>query len=977
MSIREFLPASVGGLVVAALVLLGAPLASRSTTLDPHHRVWQRAGIDHDALWDALRQRRLDQVRPLPSRELRLARGSAVGQRVLVIPVLPRDATVAPVDRATLEARWFGPGEDTVRGYWEWASGGALRLEGRVLPWLQVEGTIAQDYLNIREGSPVSSIVAGPRQLARDALAAASQLVEDLSVFDDDGPDGIAGSGDDDGILDLIVILHPQAGWEVDPVDEGARILSLQTRLCRVQTQTCREIIPGSSMRADAFFVSSATSPLGVWVHEFGHLLGLDDLYDFDRPVIGGTPGTDTQLGGLGRWSLMASGTWGGGGVRPSALDAWSRHRLGWAERVQIEGATSVTLAAIGASGGPQIEVRGFGDWEGERFLLEHRRRREGAVVDGDLPGSGVVVLRVDERAGPIDGPQRWIEVLQADGRDDLGRGADNDGDAGDLFTGATGAARLDGDTNPSTRGASPSPTRIPPVIEIDPPLSGGAHPVRVYASAGTQPVLLHALVRDAARGDRLHMFRGETAIWDLGFADVGETYSGQVELSAQVRPGTRPASLTDEGPLALVFSDGVWSTTTRFEVRDLGAIGDRRPIVVDLFVSVAGGEQRSFELGLPVAFAPGLPADALVDFSPVVLGAGIDTTTFAPLGIEDLPRTAAVGWGLRTNGERRYANDAHVALEGPWFAVPTTRRFSMWSRHLTEESTPGLVYDAGIVELWIPDRGWRELAPEGPGVVQVLRASSAPVRDREAFGGDATFWEPYVVRTGAVQVPTRLRLRFGADDRQERQNLPGLVGWWEVAGLSSDRPLPSATLTVRLAPDGSLQAVVRLSGDVTALDQVRFRYREPGNAQWQVASGLLGLRDEGTTIARIEVPETVRVFEVGLFAEIAGGGAGSTPPLLLGSAGFRRSEPLALPRLMENPIRERMILQVPVRDVPVELRIFDLRGREVALLEIPAGIDWFEWVPRGKSGFELASGRYFLTLGDAPGASLSFSWIR
>ena len=73
------------------------------------------------------------------------------------------------------------------------------------------------------DGRPVPNVSAGPRAMAADALDAAAAVVGDLRVFDDDGPDGIPGSGDDDGVLDLVVILHPEPGWEVEPERRRAR----------------------------------------------------------------------------------------------------------------------------------------------------------------------------------------------------------------------------------------------------------------------------------------------------------------------------------------------------------------------------------------------------------------------------------------------------------------------------------------------------------------------------------------------------------------------------------------------------------------------------------------------------------------------------------------------------------------------------------------------------------------------------------
>ena len=61
---------------------------------------------------------------------------------------------------------------------------------------------------------------------------------------------------------------------------------------------------------------------IGVFCHEFGHVLGLPDLYD-----------TDNSSEGLGQWCLMASGSWGGNGSSPQTpthMSAWCKQKLGW-----------------------------------------------------------------------------------------------------------------------------------------------------------------------------------------------------------------------------------------------------------------------------------------------------------------------------------------------------------------------------------------------------------------------------------------------------------------------------------------------------------------------------------------------------------------------------------------------------------------------------------------------------------------------
>lgn len=76
---------------------------------------------------------------------------------------------------------------------------------------------------------------------------------------------------------------------------------------------------------------------LGVFAHEFGHDLGLPDLYD----TAGGENGT-------GFWTLMSSGSWmshgdGAIGTTPNHMGAWEKLQLGWLDyETATAGTTSV-----------------------------------------------------------------------------------------------------------------------------------------------------------------------------------------------------------------------------------------------------------------------------------------------------------------------------------------------------------------------------------------------------------------------------------------------------------------------------------------------------------------------------------------------------------------------------------------------------------------------------------------------------------
>ncbi len=172
-------------------------------------------------------------------------------------------------------------------------------------------------------------------------------------------------------------------------------------------------------------------SPFGVLAHEFGHLLGLPELY---------SPGASAHEG-IGVWGLMGQGTWLGRGDRPPHPEAWSKAKLGWIDVETIDRTTPhVTLPAVTRA--PRaIRIPVTPGNPHEYYLLENRLR-EGA--DEKLPGDGLLIWHVDERVGGFRTAQRdprhkMLHLVEADGRGDLDLGhaaGGNRGDAGDPWRG-------------------------------------------------------------------------------------------------------------------------------------------------------------------------------------------------------------------------------------------------------------------------------------------------------------------------------------------------------------------------------------------------------------------------------------------------------------------------------------------------------------------------------------------------------------
>ena len=164
-------------------------------------------------------------------------------------------------------------------------------------------------------------------------------------------------------------------------------------------------------------------SPLGVWVHEFGHELGLPDLYD-----------TDGSSEGIGHWGVMASGSWTDNGETPAYFSAWCRYWLGWISPIPItDDVNNLVLEPI-EDGGDVYLLSIPGNWSGseEYFLIENRQKMK---YDQYLPGEGLLIWHIDDReSNNRDEEHKLVDLEEADGNDDLDHNT-NRGDDGDPYT--------------------------------------------------------------------------------------------------------------------------------------------------------------------------------------------------------------------------------------------------------------------------------------------------------------------------------------------------------------------------------------------------------------------------------------------------------------------------------------------------------------------------------------------------------------
>lgn len=366
---------------------------------------------------------------------------------------------------ATFDTALFDTTSATATGsvsdYWTWVSEGRIRVRGAVVARVRLSGTRAF-YAANGFGLTTSGTPRNIYGLIHEALTLCTDDVN-WTPFDRDS----------DGYVDVLWVVH--AGTAAEMTGDRNRIWSITSRLsagwARGGAFVTGQLVPGTTnilYRLDRFSTMPELSvirpgrpmEIGVYCHEFGHILGLPDLYDTAE-----FPSASNV--GPGNWSLMSTGGYGGNNYTPefpTHIGAWASVFLGWKEPLRPDRDTTLTLRPLGG-GGDVVDVWFEGQPNHEHFLLECRAREE---FDRTLNNGGLIVTHLDEatigqglnsnRVNAGLTPGLW--VVEADGDSDLVVGR-NRGDAFDPFPGLDAVHTFDETTVPPARSFAGGPIGI------------------------------------------------------------------------------------------------------------------------------------------------------------------------------------------------------------------------------------------------------------------------------------------------------------------------------------------------------------------------------------------------------------------------------------------------------------------------------------------------------------------------------------
>ncbi|MFE0578231.1 MULTISPECIES: immune inhibitor A domain-containing protein [unclassified Streptomyces] len=314
-----------------------------------------------------------------------------------------------------------GEGKHSLKTYYEKTSSGRYSVDGEVADWVKVpynearygsnycgQSNCANVWDTVKDG--VTAWVDAQKKAGKTDAQIKAKLAEydqwDRYDFDGDG-----NFNEPDGYIDHFQIVHAgedeSAGGGVQGPDAlwAHRWYAYGTSAGKTGPDNNKAggtQIGDSGIWVGDYTMQPENGGLGVFAHEYGHDLGLPDLYD-------------TSGGGensVGFWSLMSAGSWLGTGKEsigdmPGDMTAWDKLQLGWLNYDTAKAATQSTH---------KLGVSAFNTKDKQALVVELPKKK----VQTDV-------------VAPAEGSTQWWSNMGDDLKNTLTRSVD--------LTGKTSAA--------------------------------------------------------------------------------------------------------------------------------------------------------------------------------------------------------------------------------------------------------------------------------------------------------------------------------------------------------------------------------------------------------------------------------------------------------------------------------------------------------------------------------------------------------
>jgi M6 family metalloprotease-like protein len=335
-------------------------------------------------------------------------------------PDLNSTNTTADFNSLMNDANYGGTG--SMHDYYMVCSDNKLNLSFDVYGWY----TAAHNYTYYGDDNGDTRA----RVLVREAIDAAQAAGVNFSLYDNDK----------NGVVDNLLVVHSGPGAE-----EGSQTQYIWSHSWVLDTYSRTY----DGVRINDYTImperrSYGMVGIGVFCHEFGHALGLPDLYDTDD--------TDGTSEGIGNWCLMSSGCWLNQEKTPAMMSAYCREQLGWNSPVVINwpiSSSDLGNYTVQPSATSTECYKILTQNSNEYFLLENKYK---TGFNSYMPGSGMAIFHINtNKSDNTDENNKLVDLEEADGKTDLDKST-NRGDAGDVFPGSSSNQRFNDSTNPNAK---------------------------------------------------------------------------------------------------------------------------------------------------------------------------------------------------------------------------------------------------------------------------------------------------------------------------------------------------------------------------------------------------------------------------------------------------------------------------------------------------------------------------------------------
>lgn len=251
-----------------------------------------------------------------------------------------------------------------------------------------------------------------PQQMVIDACQLAYNNGVNFSTYDTDK----------DGILDNVFIYY--AGYNEAEQAPAATIWPHRWSLNNLNTRFNGTAVYGYACTSELKGSSGASMcGIGTFCHEFGHVLGLVDLYNTD----------DSNAYTIADWDIMDSGPYLNSGRTPPAYSAFERYYMKWLTPTDLVDAGTYTLDTLTTSNKAYIlsttaqrsQYPATSTTYPEYFIFENRQK---TGWDKYLPGHGMLITHIYynkdnwENNSPNNTSSAMdIDIVEADGRGSIG----------------------------------------------------------------------------------------------------------------------------------------------------------------------------------------------------------------------------------------------------------------------------------------------------------------------------------------------------------------------------------------------------------------------------------------------------------------------------------------------------------------------------------------------------------------------------